>query len=403
MTIISSDHDLAVHLSADLDRKADIRVYAPQLSLSQYADPPWSYALEPPFDIHSRVPQLKAGAFGKCKSIPNTDRFIWAINTSLRAEAQLCALINLPYSYYRKCPHELMAANLNYWMPQKKKTHLLIRMYNTNSSGWFPPLGWYARGILTNRYKPTDDHILFPLVLEALKIWKKDKDLATFWSDTHLDLVTSPEFSQLYARFANYHCTNKGINATPGIYIANSEIGLSAIHILPSISYSKEGTLLCIDIPGATGGSSFRHTGVMTPGAMHDALNKAFDHAQAAAINLLKMGEVKVKNTNDLFQELKEFGQGAIPKSAITVAQSSEVWTAVFGAAAPDGVESSTLSTIALCLYYAVNHLPLFERHQAEMALSRYFGLFEEPDTVAEETSKLASISQRNILAMLED
>ncbi|MCA8939126.1 MAG: hypothetical protein KDB07_04935, partial [Planctomycetes bacterium] len=62
------------------------------------------------------------------------------------ALAQLAAKLNVPASYLRRCPPELLAQNINHWLQQDDNRELLLRCD-----------GDQARAVLSPRYQRVDN------------------------------------------------------------------------------------------------------------------------------------------------------------------------------------------------------------------------------------------------------
>lgn len=142
--------------------------------------------------------------------------------------SQLAGRLGIDTRYLKRCPSELQAENVNYWLEQlKPETNWLVRTYHHPQAGVAR-----ARGFLSDKYSPFDDHEfldilanLFPSGADyKINMWHRDE--AGFHLRVLLpDLTTS--IGKTVAGDPDIHMV--------GLHIENSEVGKKSIKIRPIV------------------------------------------------------------------------------------------------------------------------------------------------------------------------
>ena len=128
------------------------------------------------------------------------------------AQRLLANRLRVPHSYLARCPKELQAENLNYWIEQERKSRetLFCRFS-----------GGQLRAIFTERYTAIDHmEILSQMVQHGFD----PSSEVHFSLDGEMMLLKIPEYERLF-RFSEKD------KIVPGISIANSEVGILALSI----------------------------------------------------------------------------------------------------------------------------------------------------------------------------
>ena len=120
--------------------------------------------------------------------------------------------LRVPYSYLARCPSELQARNLNYWIEQEKDNRdTLFCRFDGDS----------LRAVFTDRYKAIDHMEVMSRMLE----YGFRPDIEVHFSlDQNLLILKVPD----YTRTFGFGDKDKIV---PGISIANSEVGILAFSI----------------------------------------------------------------------------------------------------------------------------------------------------------------------------
>ena len=125
------------------------------------------------------------------------------------AQQSIAWRLGIPIHYLRKCPPEMQAYNMNYWMKKEKNEELF---------SWFD--GEEIRAIFTPKYKPVDNFE----VLERL-------DSLGYGPDTQVQCHLDAEFMLVSILDGNHAFSVNGERMTPGVSISNSEVGLASLSI----------------------------------------------------------------------------------------------------------------------------------------------------------------------------
>lgn len=125
------------------------------------------------------------------------------------AQQEIANRLGIPLSYLRKCPSDIQAQNLNYWLSQEKNNEFFVR-FN----------GDEVRAVFTPRYRPVDN----------LEILGKLAYLG-FEQETKVQVSLDRAFFQLSIPDSHKTFSINGDRVTPGISITNSEVGISSLSL----------------------------------------------------------------------------------------------------------------------------------------------------------------------------
>lgn len=150
------------------------------------------------------------------------------------AQRSIAFRLGIPYQYLVKCPPELAKNNMEYWLQHERNEQLFFRFD-----------GEAVRAIFTPAYTPVDNFE----VMERL-------DACGFTEETPVQCALDEEFMSLSIPDGKKTFHINGDSLSPGISIANSEVGLSSLHI--SAYYLR---LVCVNglISKTEETSSYRH------------------------------------------------------------------------------------------------------------------------------------------------
>ncbi len=130
---------------------------------------------------------------------------------SLRPTAQglIASRLGIPHQYLSKCPGEVQAYNLNFWISRERNPELFFRFDGSE-----------VRAIFTPRYRPMDNYE----VLERL-------DRLGIKAETRVQCCLDSEFMCLSIPDSTKTFDIDGDRLMPGISVANSEVGLASLRI----------------------------------------------------------------------------------------------------------------------------------------------------------------------------
>jgi len=120
--------------------------------------------------------------------------------------------LRVPYSYLSRCPEDLQARNLNYWIEQEReKRETLFCRFDGDS----------LRAVFTDRYKAIDHMEILARMVE----YGFSAETQVHYSlDANLLVLKVPDFTRAFG-FGN------GDKIVPGISVSNSEVGILAFSI----------------------------------------------------------------------------------------------------------------------------------------------------------------------------
>lgn len=132
------------------------------------------------------------------------------------AQKLLANRLRVPFSYLNRCPAELQARNLNYWIQQEaQQRDTFFCRFNGNN----------LRAVFTERYRPLDNmEILSQMIQHGFDPSAK----VQYAIDDGMFLVKIPEYARAFGVSIGY---GKLDEIVPGVSFANSEVGLLAFSI----------------------------------------------------------------------------------------------------------------------------------------------------------------------------
>ena len=165
------------------------------------------------------------------------------------AQRAISNRLGIPYQYLKKCPEDIQAGNLNYWIDHEKNIELFFRFD-----------GDEVRAIFTTKYVPVDNfEALFKL------------DSMGFKPETKVQCSLDPDFMTLSIPDGKKAFDINGDKFTPGISISNSEVGLASLSISAFVL-----RLVCTNglISKTQESSSYRHVSTKILEEFPDVLEK---------------------------------------------------------------------------------------------------------------------------------
>ena len=125
------------------------------------------------------------------------------------AQRSISYRLGIPYQYLKKCPPDIQALNMNYWIDHEKNDQLFFR-YDGDD----------VRAIFTTKYRPVDNFE----VMERL-------DSLEYGPDTRVQCSLDHEFMLLSIMDGKKAFQINGDKFKPGVSISNSEVGLASLSI----------------------------------------------------------------------------------------------------------------------------------------------------------------------------
>ena len=128
------------------------------------------------------------------------------------AQRLIANRLRIPASYLTRCPEDLQAENLNYWLERERKNRETLFCRFTGNK---------LRGVFTERYTAIDHMQILTKMLD----YGFDPSCEVHYAlDESLMILKLPEYNRIF------RLTDED-KIVPGISIANSEVGLLALSI----------------------------------------------------------------------------------------------------------------------------------------------------------------------------
>ena len=132
------------------------------------------------------------------------------------AQRLLSNRLRVPYSYLARCPEDLQARNLNYWIEQERQQRdSFFCRFDANR----------LRAVFTERYRPLDN---MEILAHLLQHGFDPTTQVQYALDDGMFLVKIPEYSRAFGVNPGYGQLDEIV---PGVSFANSEVGLLAFSI----------------------------------------------------------------------------------------------------------------------------------------------------------------------------
>jgi hypothetical protein len=132
------------------------------------------------------------------------------------AQRLLSNRLRVPYTYLERCPKDLQAQNLNFWIEQEaRKRETFFCRFD----------GSRLRAVFTERYRALDNmEILSQLIENGFEHSKE----VQFSMDDSMFVIKIPEYSRSFNVNLSHERPDKIV---PGVAFANSEVGILAFSI----------------------------------------------------------------------------------------------------------------------------------------------------------------------------
>jgi hypothetical protein len=225
------------------------------------------------------------------------------------AQRSIAWRLGIPFNYLAKCPPELQAEQMNFWIKHERRSQLFVR-YVSNASN-------DIRAVFTPRYKPVDNFE----IMERL-------DSMGYGPDTQVQCHLDGEFMLLSIPDGKRSFKINGDKMTPGISISNSEVGLASLSVSAFIL-----RLVCTNgmVAKTEISASYRHvsTKILTElpqvfERVADGLGKQKDRLKLSLESPVADPLMTIGNFN------RQFALGEMEKSAVEWAWPQELGDTMF-------------------------------------------------------------------------
>jgi len=198
-------------------------------------------------NLIEQVETMSAGNFDETVSLSEIEfnsldeMFIVGVGVEILPQAQrlLANRLRVPFTYLERCPAELQARNLNYWLEQERKARqTFFCRFNTQRQ---------VRALFTNRYTAIDNR---EILSKMLGLGFKPEQQIQYMLDQDMMVVKVPEYARSFEVVLRD-------TIVPGMSFGNSETGLLSFCI--ECYYLR---LVCTNgmvVPVSAGQSRFKH------------------------------------------------------------------------------------------------------------------------------------------------
>ncbi len=198
-------------------------------------------------NLIEQVETMSAGNFDETVSLSEiefgslNEMWVGGVGVEVLPQAQrlLANRLRVPFTYLERCPSELQAENLNFWLEQERKErNTFFCRFNGNRQ---------VRAIFTDRYTAIDNREILSGLLD---LGLKPDQEVIFRIDENLMVVKIPDYNR------SFEVSLKD-SVVPGLSIGNSEIGFLSFCI--ECFYLR---LVCTNgmvVPVSVGQSRWKH------------------------------------------------------------------------------------------------------------------------------------------------
>ena len=198
-------------------------------------------------NLIEQVETMSAGNFDETVSLSEIEfnnlheMFIVGVGVEILPQAQrlLANRLRVPFSYLERCPAELQAKNLNYWLEQERKARkTFFCRFNAQRQ---------VRALFTDRYTAIDNR---EILSKMLGLGFRPEQEVQYMLDEGMMVVKVPEYARSFEVVLRD-------TIVPGLSFGNSETGLLSFCI--ECYYLR---LVCTNgmvVPVSVGQSRFKH------------------------------------------------------------------------------------------------------------------------------------------------
>lgn len=256
------------------------------------------------------------------------------------AFAQLLNRIKIPVDFYKRNPSYLQHTLFDYWKIQHggKFTFRLTTGEN-------------VRAVLSERYSPMDDNVLFPVVFQAFT--GNDLNVHTFAYDHHV--------TRMLVSFPSTVVVHEGTTMMGGAAITNSETGYAAAYIEPIVFAGNNTFYNRAHVSNYGALKPIIHKGNIDITRIFPLVGRARDVAQVGIVQLAESMHAFV-NTDHALSLAKKSG---LPERFSQILE--EEWA---------DVERISKFNLARRILQMAAELPLFKSMTIEQQAGEVVGLF---------------------------
>ena len=275
--------------------------------------------------IHNLIEQVEtmsSGNFDETVSLSEiefgslNEMWIGGVGVEVLPQAQrlLANRLRTPFSYLDRCPPELQAQNLNYWLEQERKEResFFLRFNGQHQ----------VRAAFTTRFEPIDN---YEILLKMIDLGFQPEQEVMHRIDDGMMVVKVPE----YAR--SFEVALKD-NVVPGLSFGNSEIGFASFCI--ECFYLR---LVCTNgmvVPVSVGQSRFKHISRKAFEALPETIRQVAESSNRQQAQMVISVNTPVHNPIQTIESFnKRFGltlaEGEMVKASFAQETGETMWNVI--------------------------------------------------------------------------
>ena len=265
---------------------------------------------------------MSAGNFDETVSLNEiefgslNEMWIGGVGVEVLPQAQrlLANRLRTPFSYLDRCPPELQAQNLNYWLEQERKERESF-FFRFNSQR-------QIRAAFTTRFEPIDN---YEILLKMLDLGFRPEQEVQYMLDDGMMVVKVPEYAK------SFEVALKD-NVVPGLSIGNSEIGFLSFCI--ESFYLR---LICTNgmvVPVSVGQSRFKHVSRKAFEALPETIRQVAESSNRQQAQMVISVNTPVHNPIQTIESFnKRFGltlaEGEMVKASFEQELGQTMWNVI--------------------------------------------------------------------------
>ena len=273
-------------------------------------------------NLIEQVETMSAGNFDETVSLSEiefsslNEMWIGGVGVEVLPQAQrlLANRLRTPFSYLDRCPPELQAQNLNYWLEQERKErNTFFCRFNGQRQ---------VRAVFTDRYTAIDNREILSKMLELN--FRPEQEVQ-YMLDDGMMVVKVPE----YARRFEVALKDEVV---PGLTIGNSEIGFLSFCI--ECFYLR---LVCTNgmvVPVSAGQSRFKHVSRKAFEALPETIRQVAESSNRQQAQMVISVNTPVHNPIQAIEGFnKRFGltqtEGEMVKTSFAQETGETMWNVI--------------------------------------------------------------------------
>ena len=273
-------------------------------------------------NVIEQVETMSAGNFDETVSLSEiefgslNEMWIGGVGVEVLPQAQrlLSNRLKTPFSYLDRCPAELQAENLNYWLEQERKEResFFLRFNGQRQ----------VRAAFTTRFEPIDN---YEILLKMLDLGFRPEQEVQYMLDDGMMVVKVPEYGR------SFEVALKDA-VVPGISIGNSKIGFLSFCI--ECFYLR---LVCTNgmvVPVSVGQSRFKHISRKAFEALPETIRQVAESSNRQQAQMVISVNTPVHNPMQTIESFnKRFGltlaEGEMVKASFAQETGETMWNVI--------------------------------------------------------------------------